>query len=109
MAKLNQCRVCSRTVVNSYIHPECRVAELEDLLFRIQKHLKSHPEQHLSKKLTGEVMKACPVPISEFHKQEAKKVREACARELLGLQRLAVANHALERFDKKHPDKTVVY
>jgi len=39
MAHITECKYCQKNVVNAQWHLECRLAKLEDLLFRLQERL----------------------------------------------------------------------
>lgn len=54
MAHIQTCKYCPENVVNSSWHPECRLAKLEDLLYRTREQLDE--SGHLSPTIMVEIL-----------------------------------------------------
>jgi hypothetical protein len=103
MVCLGTCHICERTTHNAHVHTECRVAELEDVLFKIQKALEASgeiPQEIREKILSGRFR-----PLDEFLKEVEEEKQSKMNEHLRQVRRNLVVTRAAEEFDKNNPPK----
>ena len=104
MAHVQQCKYCLRSVVNSPWHPECRLAKLEDLLFRIKERLESGHTKPVSNTLRQEILaetfrSKAEIDIVRQNAEQRRRDKENW--DIAHAEALRVAS---AKFQAEHPD-----
>ncbi|MEN9912917.1 MAG: hypothetical protein RLY66_325 [Candidatus Parcubacteria bacterium] len=76
MACIMECPVCGGTMHEGTLHHHCFIAVPNDLLFRIQEQLKTHPERPLPDDLKKEVLEGSYVSLEQFKQQRLFERKE---------------------------------
>lgn len=103
MAHIISCPICRRSAV-SQPHPKCRVAELEDLVFKIKLSVHGRPGHPLPTELEKLVLQCSCRPLKEFLDgltDHDKKVQQKL------IWQVALQEHLTEarrEFELAHPD-----
>jgi hypothetical protein len=84
MACLQNCQYCGKSTVNAEYHDACRVAHLEDLLFKVQNHIKSTGDELLPPEIIRAILKDHYLP------KEQRQARNAAQqnRELMTAEQM---------------------
>lgn len=103
MAYVNDCTYCGQMIANAAWHTECRLEHLEDLVARIQEHLK-HASQPLPDDLQKEINAEQVTTKEEFKKRRKNKENRKQKKELWKMARQNHLQRCADEFEKKHPD-----
>ncbi len=109
MAHLRQCRICKGHILNREMHEECEIASLQDLLSRIQGHLKNKPKKPLPDKLMKEVLLGRFSTLEEVKKSRFEKNDRQSQKKLWELARTEAAQNLIRKWEEDNPDPDPVH
>ncbi len=102
MAKIGSCRYCPAQTVDSEWCPECRIAHLENIIFKIQGVLKK--SRRVPAKLAQDIADEQVRSWKEFQGEKAQASKREGEHVLWELAKNAKIRKMAAKFEKKHPD-----
>ncbi|TSC67544.1 MAG: hypothetical protein CEO19_167 [Parcubacteria group bacterium Gr01-1014_73] len=102
MAHIQECRYCSGGVVNSPWHPECRLAKLEDLLYRVR--LEMCHVNGVSRSLKQEVLNETFRSKEGIEQERSEADQRRSAKVLWQIAHDAALRGFIEEWEKTNPD-----
>lgn len=103
MAYLTSCIYCNGQVLDQSFHPECRIAYLEDLLYRIQCN-RSWRSMGLLDSLTKELVSQNFRPWKEFEKKQNKLKVDALDTKLKQQAWILERQLHMQNWEKENPN-----
>ncbi|MEK7501822.1 MAG: hypothetical protein AAB629_02770 [Patescibacteria group bacterium] len=105
MAHITQCPVCGGYTA-ARIHPECEIAKLSDLLYRVQYSLTRSPSTRvfISKKMRDEIEREKFISLEEYKKKKVQKEQKTLEKALHDAARQQAMEKARADFEREHPD-----
>ncbi|TSC84428.1 MAG: hypothetical protein G01um101417_234 [Parcubacteria group bacterium Gr01-1014_17] len=110
MAHISECIYCGQAIINAEWHPECRLAHFEDLIARIQIHLRGSPVQPLPSDLQEEIRTEPARTFAVFEKMRQQREDKTYRKERWKSAREEHLRKCADQWENKHPDPNpIVY